>query len=386
MRNLSLLGATGSIGRSTLDLVRRYPEEVRVVGLTAHQQVAALAAVVTEFRPAVAAIADPALLPELMERVGATATELVAGPAGLEQVATLPECDTVLAAIVGGAGLAPTLAAARAGKDVALANKEALVMAGDLFLAEMAAGGGRLIPVDSEHSAVYQCLQGCRAEDVRRIILTASGGPFHGHPEIDLTTVTRAQALAHPNWSMGEKISIDSATLMNKGLEVIEARHLFISDGAEATIEVVVHPESIVHSIVELRDGQMLAQLGRPDMRGPIAYALTGPRRVAGVTERLDLTATPLHFTAPDLDRFPCLRLGFAALAAGGSLPCVLNGANETAVAAFLANRLPFTAIPAVIETAMAACTCPPPATLDEILALDSWARARASEAVAKMR
>jgi len=199
MRNISLLGATGSIGRSTLDLVRRYPEEVRVVGLTAHQRVAALADAVSEFRPAVAAIADPTLLPELIERVGNTATELVAGSEGVEQVATLPECDTVLAAIVGGAGLAPTLGAARAGKDIALANKEALVMAGDLFLGEMAAGGGRLIPVDSEHSAVYQCLQGCRSEDVRRIILTASGGPFHGHPEIDLATVTRAHALNHPN-------------------------------------------------------------------------------------------------------------------------------------------------------------------------------------------
>jgi len=382
MRNISLLGATGSIGRSTLDLVRRYPEEVRVVGLTAHTRVAALADAITEFCPAVAAIADPTLLGELRERVGDTTTELVAGPEGVEQVASLGECDTVLAAIVGGAGLAPTLAAARAGKDIALANKEALVMAGDIFLRGMAAGGGRLIPVDSEHSAVYQCLQGCRSEDVRRIVLTASGGPFHDRPEIDLTTVTRAQALAHPNWSMGEKISIDSATLMNKGLEVIEAHHLFTGNDNTATIDVVIHPESIVHSLVELCDGQMLAQLGMPDMRGPISYALTGPRRVADAMPRLDLTATPLHFTTPDLDRFPCLRLGFDALAAGGPLPCVLNGANEIAVAAFLDGAIPFTAIPEVIESTMAACTSPTPGTLEEVLEIDRWTRERAREAV----
>ncbi len=384
MRNISLLGATGSIGRSTLDLVRRYPEAVRVVGLTAHTRVAALAEAITEFCPAVAAIADPTLLPELRERVGDAPTELVAGPEGVVQVATQAECDTVLAAIVGGAGLAPTLAAARAGKDIALANKEALVMAGDLFLRGMAAGGGRLIPVDSEHSAVYQCLRGCRIEDVRRIILTASGGPFHGRPEIDLAAVTRAQALNHPNWSMGEKITIDSATLMNKGLEVIEARYLFTGDHGAATIDVVIHPESIVHSVVELCDGQMLAQLGMPDMRGPIAYALTGPRRAADVMPRLDLTATPLHFTTPDLDRFPCLRLGFDALAGGGPLPCVLNGANETAVAAFLDNAIPFTAIPEVIEAVMAACTAPAPATLEEVLEIDRWARERASGEVTR--
>jgi len=382
MRNLSLLGATGSIGRSTLDLVRRFPKEVRVVGLTAHRRVAALADAIAEFHPAVAAIADPTLLPELIERVGKTDTELIAGPEGLEQVATLPECDTVLAAIVGGAGLAPTLAAARASKDVALANKEALVMAGDLFLAEMAAGGGRLIPVDSEHSAVYQCLQGCLAEDVRRIVLTASGGPFHGHPEIDLATVTREQALNHPNWSMGPKITIDSATLMNKGLEVIEAHHLFTGNSREATIDVVIHPESIVHSVVELRDGQMLAQLGMPDMRGPISYALTGPRRLPDAMPRLDLTATPLHFTAPDLDRFPCLRLGFDAFAGGGALPCVLNGANEVAVAAFLDGAIPFTAIPEVIESVMAQSTAPVPTSVADVLALDHWARAQATDAV----
>ncbi len=384
MRTLSILGATGSIGRSTLDLARRFPEEVRVVGVTAHTRVEELAAVVRTLRPEVAAIAEPSLLAELRERVGATPTELVAGPEGLERVATLETCDMVLAAIVGGAGLAPTLAAARAGKDIALANKEALVMAGDLFLREMAAGGGRLVPVDSEHSAVYQCLQGCRPEEVRRIILTASGGPFHGHPEIDLARVTRAEALDHPNWSMGAKITIDSATLMNKGLEVIEAHHLFTRNGgaSEATIEVLIHPESIVHSLVELRDGQILAQLGTPDMRGPIAYALTGPRRVADAMPRLDLTATPLHFSPPDLERFPCLRLGFEALAGGGALPCCLNAANEEAVAAFLGDRLPFTAIPAVIEAVMVACDGPPPATLELVLEVDRRARERAREEV----
>ncbi|RMF83050.1 MAG: 1-deoxy-D-xylulose-5-phosphate reductoisomerase [Nitrospirae bacterium] len=384
MRRISLLGATGSIGRSTLDLVRRFPEELAVVGLSAHRRVAELAELVREFAPAVAAIADPALLPELRARVGATATELVAGPEGLEAVATLPEGEVVVAAIVGAAGLAPTLAAARAGKTVALANKEALVMAGELFLGQLAAGGGSLVPVDSEHSAVHQCLAGADRGAVRRIVLTASGGPFHGRPEVELARVTRAEALNHPNWSMGEKITIDSATLMNKGLEVIEAHHLFRDTGA--AIEVVIHPESIVHSLVEFHDGQMLAQLGHPDMRGPIAYALTGPARLPDVMRPLDLTAAgSLHFAAPDLERFPCLRLGFEAFAAGGAAPCALNAANEEAVAAFLAGRVPFTAIPEIVERVLAACTAPPPATLEAVLEVDRWARGAAREAAAAL-
>jgi 1-deoxy-D-xylulose-5-phosphate reductoisomerase len=382
MKTLSILGATGSIGRSTCDLIRRNRERFTVRGLTAHRRIDLLAEQIREFQPAVAAVSDPALLPELRALVGRTSTELLAGEEGLCAVATHDEVEMVVAAIVGAAGLVPTLAAARAGKTIGLANKETLVMAGNLFVGELHAGGGRLLPIDSEHSAIFQCLAGQRHDDVRRIILTASGGPFFARPEEDLRRVTREQALDHPNWSMGAKITIDSATLMNKGLEVIEAHFLF-AHGAEA-IAVVIHPQSIVHSLVEFCDGQLIAQLGMPDMRGPIAYALAYPERLADAMRPLDLLAIGrLDFHPPDLERFPCLHLGYQALEIGGGLPCVLNAANEEAVAAFLAGRIPFAAIAEVIEEVMADHDGGDPTSLPEVLAVDEWARRAARRRLA---
>ena len=314
--------------------------------------------------------------------MGATSTELLAGDEGLCAVATHGDVEMVVAAIVGAAGLVPTLAAARAGKTIGLANKETLVMAGDLFVGELTAGGSHLLPIDSEHSAIFQCLEGNRHDDVRRIILTASGGPFFARPEEDLRRVTREQALDHPNWSMGAKITIDSATLMNKGLEVIEAHFLF--DRAATTIDVVIHPQSIVHSLVEFCDGQLIAQLGIPDMRGPIAYALAYPERLADAMRPLDLLAIGrLDFHPPDLERFPCLRLGYQALEVGGGLPCVLNAANEEAVAAFLAGRIPFAAIADVIEDVLTKHDGRHPTSLEEILAVDDWARCEARQRLA---
>ncbi|MGD2063084.1 MAG: 1-deoxy-D-xylulose-5-phosphate reductoisomerase [Nitrospirota bacterium] len=382
MKPLSILGATGSIGRSTCDLVRRNRDRFVVRGLTAHRRIDLLAEQIREFQPAVAAVADPALLPQLRALVGRTATELLAGEEGLSAVATYDDVEMVVAAIVGAAGLLPTLAAARAGKTIGLANKETLVMAGNLFVRELNAGGGRLLPIDSEHSAIFQCLAGNRHDDVRRIILTASGGPFFAHPAEDLHRVTREQALDHPNWSMGAKITIDSATLMNKGLEVIEAHFLF--DQHADAIEVVIHPQSIVHSLVEFCDGQLIAQLGMPDMRGPIAYALAFPERLADAMRPLDLLAIGrLDFHPPDRERFPCLRLGYQALQDGGALPCVLNAANEEAVAAFLADRIPFAAIAQVTEEVMVSYHGAEPASLPEVLAVDEWARHEARQRLA---
>jgi 1-deoxy-D-xylulose-5-phosphate reductoisomerase len=382
MKTLSILGATGSIGRSTCDLIRRNPDRFVVRGLTGHRRIDLLAEQIREFRPAVAAVTTPSLLPKLRALVGRTDTELLAGAEGLAAVATYGDVEMVVAAIVGAAGLVPTLAAARAGKTIGLANKETLVMAGELFVNELIAGGGHLLPIDSEHSAIFQCLEGNRHDDVRRIILTASGGPFFAHPDADLQRVTREQALNHPNWSMGAKITIDSATLMNKGLEVIEAHFLF-GHGAEA-IEVVIHPQSIVHSLVEFRDNQVIAQLGMPDMRGPIAYALAYPERLADAMPALDLLAVGrLDFHPPDLERFPCLRLGYQALQDGGGLACVLNAANEEAVAAFLSERIPFAAIAEIIEEVMTSHNGLEPTSLPEVLAIDDWARREARQRLA---
>jgi 1-deoxy-D-xylulose-5-phosphate reductoisomerase len=382
MKTLSILGATGSIGRSTCDLIRRNRDRFTIRGLTAHRRIDLLAEQIQEFQPAIAAVSDPALLPELRTLVGVTSTELLAGDEGLCAVATYGDVEMVVAAIVGAAGLVPTLAAARAGKTIGLANKETLVMAGNLFFGELDAGGGRLLPIDSEHSAIFQCLEGNRHADVRRIILTASGGPFFARPDADLRRVTREQALDHPNWSMGAKITIDSATLMNKGLEVIEAHFLF--DHPATAIDVVIHPQSIVHSLIEFHDGQVIAQLGMPDMRGPIAYALAYPERLADAMPALDLLAIGrLDFHPPDLERFPCLRLGYQALAEGDGRPCVLNAANEEAVAAFLAGSIPFAAIAEVIEEVMADHERGEPSSLPEILAVDEWARRAARHRLA---
>ncbi|KZC19985.1 MULTISPECIES: 1-deoxy-D-xylulose-5-phosphate reductoisomerase [Rhodanobacter] len=359
MKNVAVLGATGSIGGNTLDVIARHPQRFRASVLTAHRQVEALVALCVQHRPALAVIADPSLEAELSRRLVAAGVrcEVASGHAALTAAAAGGLCDTVVAAIVGAAGLESTLAAARAGKHLLLANKESIVMAGPLLLEAVATGGGALIPVDSEHNAIFQCLPGGRPElrgsGVRRLILTASGGPFRGRTRAELADITPDQACKHPNWVMGRKISVDSATLMNKGLEVIEAHHLF---GAPAeAIDVVVHPQSLVHSMVEYVDGSVLAQLGNPDMRTAIAHALAWPERVESGVASLDLAAcVPLQFESPDLNTFRCLALAFQALRAGGDAPAVLNAANEIAVEAFLAGALPFLSIADVVEAVLA--------------------------------
>jgi 1-deoxy-D-xylulose-5-phosphate reductoisomerase len=359
MRNIAVLGATGSIGGNTLDVIARHPERFRASVLTAHRQVEALVALCVQHRPDLAVIADPALEADLSRRLAAAGVhcEVASGHVALTAAAAGNLCDTVVAAIVGAAGLESTLAAARTGKHLLLANKESIVMAGPLLLEAVAAGGGALIPVDSEHNAIFQCLPGGRPDlrrsGVRRLILTASGGPFRGRTRAELADITPDQACKHPNWVMGRKISVDSATLMNKGLEVIEAHHLF---GAPAeAIDVVVHPQSLVHSMVEYVDGSVLAQLGNPDMRTAIAHALAWPERVESGVPSLDLAAcAPLQFEPPDLVTFRCLALAFQALRAGGDAPAVLNAANEVAVEAFLAGALPFLSIADVVEAVLA--------------------------------
>ena len=384
---VAILGSTGSIGISTLDVVRRHPDRFRVVALTAHQNVEALFRQCETHRPAYAVMADAGAAERLDERLRAagSSVEVSAGAAGLERVAALPEVDQVMAAIVGAAGLLPTLAAARAGKRVLLANKEALVMAGPLFVATVRRAGAELLPIDSEHNAIFQCLPagfatgGLDAAGVRRILLTGSGGPFRRTPLDRLPDVTPDQACAHPNWVMGRKISVDSATMMNKGLEVIEAHWLF--EAAPAQIEVVVHPQSVVHSMVEYRDGSVLAQLGHPDMRTPIAHALAWPGRMASGASFLDFFGLgPLEFQAPDFGRFPCLRLAFAALEAGGTAPAILNAANEVAVRAFLERRIRFTDIAPAVERALERVAPRAAAALAPILEDDARARAVADE------
>ncbi len=359
MKKVAVLGATGSIGGNTLDVIARHPERFRATVLTANRQVEALVALCVEHRPELAVIADPALEADLARRLAAAGVrcEVASGHDALTIAASGPLCDTVVAAIVGAAGLDSTLAAARAGKHLLLANKEAIVMAGSLLLDAVAIGGGALVPVDSEHNAIFQCLPGGRPDlgksGVRKLILTASGGPFRGYTRRQLVDITPDQACKHPNWVMGRKISVDSATLMNKGLEVIEAHHLF---GAPADIiEVVVHPQSLVHSMVEYLDGSVLAQMGNPDMRTAIAHALAWPERVEAGVAPLNLSAcASLQFEPPDMDTFRCLGLAFHALRAGGDAPAVLNAANEVAVDAFLAGTLPFLSIPDLVETVLA--------------------------------
>ena len=387
VQSLAILGATGSIGRSTLDVVARHPERYRVFALTAWRSADDMFELCRRFAPRYAALADPQAAHRLAERTAAAglATEVLAGPDALVDLAGHDEVDTVMAAIVGAAGLAPALAAARGGKRILLANKESLVMAGDVFLRACRDGGATVLPIDSEHNAVFQCLPtqsepgGTRcAAGVRRIVLTASGGPFREASRQDMKHVTPEQACAHPNWSMGRKISVDSATMMNKGLELIEACYLFDVPGSQ--LEVLVHPQSIVHSLVEYVDGSVLAQMGNPDMRTPIAQALAWPQRIASGVSWLDLAAVGrLEFQAPDLQRFPCLVLARDALERGGGAPCVLNAANEIAVAAFLERRIGFTDIAAVAtETLQALGDRPAGADIDEVLEIDREARARA--------
>jgi len=377
-RTLSILGATGSIGASTLDLIRREAGKWRVVALTAQSNVAELAKLAREFSAEVAVIGDEACLPALREALAGSGIEAAGGPAALVEAAART-ADLVLAAIVGTAGLAPAMAAIEQGTTVALANKEALVSAGDVMTAAVARCGATLLPVDSEHNAIHQCLAGNDLADVRSITLTASGGPFRDWTSEQLARATPAQAVRHPNWDMGAKISVDSATMFNKGLELIEAHHLFPI--GHDKLRIVVHPQSVVHSMVEYRDGSTLAQLGPSDMRVPIANVLAWPRRMDTPCAPLDLAALgELTFRAPDEARFPATRLCRQAVEAGGAAPAVLNAANEVAVAAFLAGQISFTRIAAYVAEVLSRSTLPAPKTLADVIAVDTQARAMARE------
>jgi 1-deoxy-D-xylulose-5-phosphate reductoisomerase len=389
---ITILGSTGSVGINTLDVIARHPDRFKVVALTANARVDRLAEQCVRFRPRYAVMADVDAAGRLHRMLADQApdTEVLAGRDALVRVAGLPEVEHVMAAIVGAAGLLPTLEAANRGKRVLLANKEALVMSGALFMQAVRENGALLLPIDSEHNAIFQCLPddyraGQPPHGVRRILLTASGGPFHTLPVKQLSRVTPEQACAHPNWDMGRKISVDSATMMNKGLEVIEAGWLFALDGKR--IQVVLHPQSLVHSLVEYEDGSLLAQLGMPDMRIPISHALGWPERIASGVAGLDLLEHGLlQFESPDSARFPCLGLAAAAMEAGGTAPVILNAANEIAVDAFLQRRIPFTTIHRVIEGTMERCTVNAADTVQEILDADALARATASELIMQAR
>ena len=389
MIGVAVLGSTGSIGESTLDVVGRHEDRFRVVALAARRSHARLFEQCVRFRPEVAVLVEPQAAQALQAalRAAGVATQVLVGESALEDCVALPGVDYVMAAIVGAAGLRSTLAAARAGRRLLVANKESLVMAGPLVLEAVRAGGSTLIPIDSEHNAIFQCLPGAATvgqpcDGVRRLLLTASGGPFRTWPADRLAAVTPDEACAHPNWSMGRKISVDSATLMNKGLEVIEACLLF---GMPVDrVDVVVHPQSIIHSMVEYMDGSVLAQMGSPDMRTPIAQALAWPLRFEAGVQSLDLVRLgQLTFESPDPQRFPCLRLAGEAIRAGGLMPAVLNAANEVAVQAFLERQLNFTDIAAVIESVMAGAAGGPARDLPTILAADAAARDAARHAVA---
>ncbi|PPU76278.1 MULTISPECIES: 1-deoxy-D-xylulose-5-phosphate reductoisomerase [Xanthomonas] len=384
-RQVAVFGATGSIGASALDVIARHPDRLHASVLSAGRQVDALLALCATHQPAHAVIADQALYPALRDglRAAGLATQAHAGGAALDALAASDACDTVVAAIVGAAGLPSTLAAARAGKRLLLANKESLVLAGELLTRTATAAGAEIIPIDSEHSAIFQCLRSCDASaGVRRVVLTASGGPFRGWDRAALTAVTPAQAVAHPKWSMGPKISVDSATLMNKGLEVIEAHHLFGLSGDR--IDVLVHPQSLVHSLVEFVDGSTLAQLGLPDMRTTLAVGLAWPERIDSGVAGLDLLQHGrLEFEAPNVDAFPCLRLSWEALRAGGTAPAILNAANEVAVSAFLQGHIGFLAIPALVEHTLTTLPRHTADSLDTLLLADAQARQITERALA---
>ena len=380
-RGLSILGSTGSVGCNVLRIVDAFPDRFEVVGLAAGGNVDRLAEQVARYRPRVVSVASEEARGQLAQRTDVSGLRLGVGPEGAVAVATHPDTTMVVAAAVGAVGLVPTYRALEAGKDVALANKETLVMAGELMVAQAKARGARLLPIDSEHCALHQCLDGRRPEEVRRLVLTASGGPFRNRPRESFRDVTPGEALQHPTWNMGRKITIDSATLMNKGLEVIEARWLFGVDADR--IEVLVHPQSVVHSMVEFVDGTVLAQLGVTDMRMPIQYALSYPDKWPAAIPGIDFTGgLHLDFEVPDHDRFPCLGLAYRALAGGGALPTVLNAANEEAVSAFLERRVAFPAIPETIQEVMEEPGPRLVRELDDILTADAWARERTREAL----
>ena len=381
MKSIVILGSTGSIGTNTLDIVERFPGEFRVVGLTAGNNDEMLAEQVRRFRPQVVAMSTEAAAVRLRQRCSGLPTDVVSGQEGLAKVAALPDAELVVSAIVGGAGLVPTLAAIRSKKHIALANKEPMVMAGQLMQEEARRAGVRIFPVDSEHSAIFQSLEGHRIKDVRRLILTASGGALWNLPKEALHDVTPERALQHPNWKMGAKITIDSATLMNKGLEVVEARWLF--DIPESRIDVLIHRESIIHSLVEYEDRSMISQLGLPDMRTPISYAMRYPERLPLDLPSLDLTEIgTLTFCKPDHDRFPCLRLGYESLRIGGTMPAAMNAANEIAVDAFLNGGIRFTDISDIIQSTMQAHTPHSVLSVEAALEADRWAREKADSLV----
>lgn len=385
-RKITILGSTGSIGDSTLDVIARHPGRFEAFALTANNNAEKMFAQCERFRPRYAVLLNPDSAEQLKNAVYASGlkTEVLSGIEALEHVASLPEVDVVMAAIVGAAGIRPTFAAAKTGKLVLLANKETLVMAGRIFMDMVKAHNAKLLPIDSEHNAIYQSLPhhfdgDLAASGVSRILLTASGGPFRRAPLESLHDVTPEQACAHPNWSMGQKISVDSATMMNKGLEVIEAHWLF--DAPPDKIQVVIHPQSVIHSMVAYVDGSVIAQLGNPDMRTPIAHAMGFPERIDSGVSPLDMfKVSHLDFEAPDLEKFPCLRLAYQALAAGGNMPAILNAANEVAVESFLTRRMKFTAIPVMIEHVMEAVPVQELTTLDDVLRADALARSLARE------
>jgi 1-deoxy-D-xylulose-5-phosphate reductoisomerase len=395
-RRVAVLGSTGSIGVNTLDVIRAHPDRFQVVALTAGRQVERLAQQCLEFRPRIAVVADAAGASQLKQLLAEKGSELTIlhGPEALLTAVLESDCDTVMAAIVGAAGLAPTLAAAQAGKRILLANKEALVMSGDLFMSAVKTGGAELLPIDSEHNAIFQCLpdrfgsaSNGNARDhlgVEELWLTASGGPFREKSLDALKTITPDEACAHPNWVMGRKISVDSATMMNKGLEVIEAHWLF---GLPLTqIRVLIHPQSVVHSMVRYRDGSVIAQLGQPDMRTPIAHGLAWPDRIDAGVAPLNLTQlSALQFSEPDFDRFPCLALAFEAAKVGGTAPAILNAANEVAVAAFLDQRMPYLQIASVVRETLSAIQSVPASSIEIVLSADAQARQVSAQLVSTL-
>ena len=384
MKRVVILGSTGSIGRMALEVISRHSDDFCVVGLAAGKNIDLLGRQVKAFRPQIVSVAKEEAARELRRTVGRK-TEVCFGEEGMKAVAACHKADFVLSAMVGFSGLLPTVHAVRAGKVIGLANKESLVIAGSIVMKEAKEHRATILPVDSEHSAVFQCLEGQDRRYVKRIILTASGGPFMGRKKAELKGVSPEEALQHPNWSMGKKITIDSATMMNKGLEVIEASHLFSLP--HEMIDVVVHPQSIVHSMVEFHDGALLAQISVPDMRGPIAYALSYPRRLASTVPRLELAAVQqLTFHKPDAKNFPCLQLAYDALREGGTMPAVLNAVNEVAVNAFLEKRINFGRIPVIIKKVMNSHTRGKAAELGVVIEVDRWAREKAEEHIRRVR
>lgn len=381
MKNISILGSTGSIGNSTLSVIAAHPDKFKVVGLTASENIEKLEMQIRRFRPTVVSVAKEESAAELKKRCKDLKIDIHSGVEGLITVSTLPEADIVVSAIAGSAGLIPTLAAVKAGKTIALANKETMVMAGEIVTKEAEKNGVKILPVDSEHSAIFQVMNSGRWDDVDRVILTASGGPFLKLSTEDKKRVTVKEALRHPNWDMGAKVTIDSATLMNKGLEVIEAKWLF--NISINQINVLVHPQSIIHSLVEFRDGSVMAHLGIPDMRIPIAYALSHPERLDLMMARLDLASTgTLTFENPDMKRFPCLAYAYDAIKEGGTMPAVLNSSNETAVRAFLQERIAFLDIERIVGETMSRHKTMPAELLEDVLHADKWAREEAEKEI----